>query len=188
MKKQKNFNSEIDDLLSDVNFLSDEIIKLETNHKKVSFGLKQYFGTAKKRFNDNVIKQDNDCWIYPKRWIVDDNGNQLQPKNYSAIIHKVNIPSGCITTTCGNNKCCNPKHLKDYPKEQQALDTVSKRKILKGDNHHQSKLSENDRKQIKKLYKSLLKKNGGKTKGIATQIKKIYDDVSLSRICQIIKE
>jgi hypothetical protein len=156
--------------------------------KKVSSGLKKYFGNAKERFNKTIIKQSDGCWIYPKRWIMDDNGNQLLPKNYSAILHKVKFTSGCITNTCGNKKCVNPKHLKDYPKEQQALDARTKRKILKGDNHHQSKLSEKDIAKIHKMYDRLLKKKNGKSKGIATIIHNEYNWVSLSRICQIIKK
>lgn len=185
--KKKNFNNKIDELFKDLDFLNDEDIKYETNNKLVSIALKTYFGNAEHRFTKLVKIQPDGCWIYPKRWIVDDEGNQLLPKNYSAILHKIKFPSGCITTTCGNKKCVNPKHLKDYPKEKQALDTISKRKILKGDNHHQSKLSEKDIVKIKKMYDKLLKKNNGKSKGIATIIQSEYNWVSLSRICQIIK-
>jgi hypothetical protein len=188
MKNNKNLNDSIDDLFSNLDLLSDEEIRLETNNKKVSIGLKQYFGTAKQRFNNTVIKEDSGCWFYPKRWIMDDDGVQLLAKNYSAIIHKVKFPSGCITNICGNKKCVNPKHLKDYPKEQQALDTVLKRKVLKGDNHHQSKLTESDIKKIKKQFAKLLKQRGGKSKGIATIIHNEYSFVSLARICQIIKK
>jgi len=161
--------------------------KDKKHREAVSKGLKKYFGTASERFFDLVVKQKNGCWIYPKRWIMDDDGLQQQPKNFSATIHKIKFQSGCITQTCGNKKCVNPKHLKDYPKEQQALDTISKRKVIKGDTHHQSKLSEKERKQIKKIYESLFKKTG-KKKGIASLIQKQYPYVSLSRICQIIKE
>lgn len=155
--------------------------------EKVSKGLKKYFGKSKDRFLSRVKKIPGGCWEYPNRWIIDDNGNQLLPKNYSAILHKVKFPSGCITCKCGNKKCVNPKHLKDYPKEQQALDTVSKRRVLKGNSHHQSKLTEDDIKDIKRIYKSLLKEQNGKSKGIATIIHKEYNQVSLARICQILK-
>jgi hypothetical protein len=188
MKHNKNLNDTLDDLFSNVKLPTDAEIKEETNKKNVSNGLKLYFGSAKKRFNDNVIKQSDGCWIYPKRWIMDDEGIQLLPKNYSAIIHKVKFSSGCITNTCGNKKCVNPKHLKDYPKEQQALDTISKRKVLKGDTHHQSKLTEKDVKNIKKQFAKLLKQRNGKSKGIATIIHNEYNFVSLVRICQIIKK
>jgi hypothetical protein len=187
MKNNKNLNSKIDDLFFNLDLPTDFEIKKETNNKNVSNGLKIYFGNAKQRFNNSLIIQNNGCWIYPKRWIMDDNGIQLLPKNYSAIIHKVKFPSGCITNTCGNKKCVNPKHLKDYPKQQQALDTIKKRKILKGDNHHQSKLTEKDIKDIKKQFVKLLKERNGKSKGIATIIHKQYSFVSLVRICQIIK-
>jgi len=184
----KNLNFELDSLLSNTILPSDSEIKQETNNKNVSNGLKLFFGTAKNRFNNNLIKQSDGCWIYPKRWIMDDDGNQLLPKNYSAIIHKVKFPSGCLTNICNNKKCVNPKHLKDYPKEVQALDTVSKRKIIKGEEHHQSKLTNKDVDNIKKIYNKLLKERNGKHKGIATIIQKKYPYVSLVRICQIIKK
>ena len=79
--------------------------------EKVSTGLKKYFGNAKKRFNDTLIKQTNGCWLYPKRWIIDDNGNQCLPKTYSAILFKVKFPSGCLTNTCGNKKSILGKFL-----------------------------------------------------------------------------
>ena len=184
----KNLNSELDSLLSNTILPSDSEIKQETNLKKVSNGLKLYFGTAKNRFDNNIIKQSDGCWIYTKRWIIDDDGNQLLPKNYSAQIHKVKFPSGCVTNICGNKKCVNPKHLKDYPKEQQGLDAVANRKVISGDEHHQSKLSESDVKDIKKLFNKLLKERNGKHKGIASIIQKKYSYVSLARICQIIKK
>jgi hypothetical protein len=71
--------------------------------------------------------------------------------------------------------------------EENALLTVKNRKVLKGNSHHQSKLTEHDIKDIKKLYKSLLKERNGKAKGIATIIHKEYNQVSLARICQILK-
>ncbi len=49
--------------------------KKEDFKKKVSKGLKKYFGNAKDRFNDCVIKQTDGCWLYPKRWIIDNNGS-----------------------------------------------------------------------------------------------------------------
>ena len=183
----KDLNKQLDDLLSNAKLPTDKELIYETGLEKISKKLKLNFGTAIQRFNKIVKKQTNGCWIYSKRWIVDDNGIQHFPKNFSAIIHKIKYPSGCITQTCGNKKCVNPKHLKDYPKEQQALDTISKRKVIKGDKHHQSKLSEKQRNDIVKMYKSILQKTG-KKKGIATQIQKKYPKVSLTRICQIIKK
>jgi len=162
--------------------------KDKKHRESVSKGLRKFFKNANQRFFDLVKKEKNGCWIYPKRWIMDDNGNQLLPKNYSAIIHKVKFPSGCIIQICGNKKCVNPKHLKDYPKEQQALDTVSKRKVLKGDSHPQSKLTEKDIKNIKKQFAKLLKQRSGKSKGIATIIHKEYSYVSLQSIINAIKK
>jgi hypothetical protein len=156
------------------NSLTAERNKDDKFRKKVSSGLKKYFGTAKERFNKTIIKQSDGCWIYPKRWIMDDNGNQLLPKNYSAIIHKVKFTSGCITNTCGNKKCVNPKHLKDYPKEQQAKEARAKRPKINRDNSPTAKITEKDVKEIKSLFKKLLKENNGKAYGLKRKISLLY--------------
>jgi len=193
------FNEDASPIKSDVNIKTSHrqlVANAQTSERnknikfrqKVSSGLKKYFGNAKERFFDNVKKQSNHCWIYPKSWIMDDNGNQLLPKNYSAIIHKLKFPSGCITNTCGNKKCVNPKHLRDYPKEEQALYARSKIKKVIGDKHYNSKLLQKDIKNIKKQFAKLLKERSGKSKGIATLINKDYPYVSLPTIINAIKK
>ena len=75
-----------------------------------------------------------------------------------------------------------------YPKQQQASDTLSKRKVLKGDSHPQSKLTEKDVKNIKKQFAKILKQRNGKSKGIATIINKDYPYVTLPSIINAIKK
>jgi len=69
-----------------------------------------------------------------------------------------------------------------------ALNNNKVRNIKKGDAHHQSKLTEKDRVNIKDMYSNLLDERNGKSKGIATIIQKKYPQISITRICQIIKE
>jgi len=85
MKKIKNLNQEIDDLLSELELPSDEEIKAETiSHrtaqrnkepefrKKVSNGLKKLFGSLEERFFNYVKKEKNGCWICSKKTIMHD--------------------------------------------------------------------------------------------------------------------
>lgn len=48
--------------------------KDKKHREAVSKGLKKYFGTSLERFFDLVKKEKNGCWIYSKKWIIDDNG------------------------------------------------------------------------------------------------------------------
>lgn len=154
--------------------------------EKVSKGVSKHYGPIEERFLSKIKKVKGGCWEYPNRWIQD--GDKVyQPKAYSAEYYKLGFTKEIVWQTCRNKKCVNPKHLIEMSREEQAFDTRSKSKVLKGDAHHQSKLTERDIKDIKKLYKSLLKERNGKPKGIATIIHKQYNQVSLARICQILK-
>jgi hypothetical protein len=154
--------------------------------EKVSNGVSKYYGTIEERFLSQIKKVKSGCWEYPNRWIG--SGEDVyQPKVFSANYYKLGFTKECIIQICKNSKCVNPQHLIEMTKEEHALDMISKRTLIKGDAHHKSKLSENDIKDIKKLYKLLLKKQNGKSKGIATIIHKQYNQVSLARICQILK-
>jgi hypothetical protein len=153
----------------------------------VSVGLKNFFGTSEKRFWDSVTKQIDGCWFCSKKTIME-NGIEYQSKRYSAKLHNLKFDKECITQKCGNPKCVNPKHLINISREKTALNTVSKRKKITRGNGHAGKLSIKDVDNIKKIYKKLFKERNGKHKGIATEIHKKYNTVSLSMICQIIKQ
>ncbi len=200
MKKIKNLNQEIDDLLSELELPSDEEIKAETiSHrtaqrnkepefrKKVSKGLKKLFGSLEERFFNYVKKEKNGCWICSKKTIMHD-GIEYKSKEVSLKLHNIKQTAECITTKCGNIKCVNPKHLIFVSREDTALLTVKNRKNISRGNGHPSKLSVSDVSNIKKMYNKLLKERNGKHKGIATIIHKNYSDVTLSAICQIIKQ
>jgi hypothetical protein len=198
MKKIKNFNDSIDDLFSNIDLPTDEEINQHTiSHRtaernkepqfrqKVSNGLKKHFGSLEERFFNYVTKHKNECWTCSKRTIMHE-GTEYQSKEISLILHNKKQTAECIITTCGNNKCVNPKHLKCVDREETALITICKRKKISRGNGHPSKLSIKDVNDIKKMYNNIFKKTG-KHKGIATEIHKVYHTVTLSAICQIIK-
>lgn len=198
--KNRNLNADIDSLLSNTQLPSDDEIKQHTiSHRtaqrnkepqfrqKVSNGLKKYFGSLEERFFHYVTKHSNGCWTCSKRTIMHDKV-EYQSKEISLLLHNIKQTAECIVTTCGNNKCVNPKHLKCVDREETALITISKRKKISRGNGHPSKLSITDVKNIKKMYNKLLKERDGKHKGIASIIHKSYSEVSLSAICQIIKK
>lgn len=155
--------------------------------EKVSKGLKKHFGSLEERFFNYITKNKNGCWTCSKKTIMND-GVEYQSKEISLILHNKKQTAECIVTTCGNNKCVNPNHLKCVDREETALITVSKRKKITRGNGHPSKLSIEDVKNIKKMYNKLLKERNGKHKGIASIIHNSYSNVSLSAICQIIKQ
>jgi len=161
--------------------------KAEKFREKVSKGLKKYFGTLEDRFFNYVTKHKNGCWTCSKRTIMHDK-IEYQSKQISLLLHNKKQTAECIVSTCGNNKCVNPNHLKCVDREETALITLSKRKNISRGNGHPSKLSVEDVKQIKKMYTKLLKERDGKHKGIASIIHKLYPQVTLSSICQIIKQ
>jgi hypothetical protein len=200
MKKIKNFNDSIDDLFSNIDLPTDEEIKQHTIsyitsernkepefRKKVSNGLKKLFGSLEERFFNYVKKEKNGCWICSKKTIMHD-GIEYKSKEVSLKLHNIKQTAECITTKCGNIKCVNPKHLICVSREDTALLTVKNRKNISRGNGHPSKLSVSDVNNIKKMYNKLLKERNGKHKGIATIIHKNYSDVTLSAICQIIKQ
>ena len=154
--------------------------------KKVSKGVSKYYGPIEERFLSKIKKVKGGCWEYPNRWIQDGD-NVYQPKSFSAEYYQLGFTKEIIFQKCRNKKCVNPKHLIEMTFEENALHTVQTRKVLKGNNHHQSKLTETDVKNIKKQFAKLLKERNGKSKGIATLIHSEYNSVSLARICQIIK-
>lgn len=169
------------------NSLTSERNKSKEFKEKVSKGLSSFYGDPKERFFSNVVKKNNGCWIYKKRWFVFEK-NELQPKEYISKIYDIKGSGECISHTCTNKKCVNPDHLYYCTFAEMAVKNNKTRKLQKGDSHHQSKLSEEDRKTIKKMYNDLLIEKNGKSKGIATLIHEEYPQVSLARICQIIKE
>lgn len=155
--------------------------------KKVSNGLKKHFGSLEERFFNYVKKEKNGCWICSKKTIMYE-GTDYKPKEISLKLHNIKQTAECVTTKCGNIKCVNPKHIICVSKEDIALLTVKNRKKISRGNGHPSKLSVSDVSNIKKMYNKLLKERNGKHKGIATIIHKKYSDVTLSAICQIIKQ
>lgn len=155
--------------------------------EKVSKGLKKYFGSLNDRFFNYVTKHKNGCWTCSKKTIMHDK-IEYQSKEISLLLHNKKQTAECIVTTCGNNKCVNPKHLKCVNREETALITLSKRKKISRGNGHPSKLSIKDVKQIKKMYNTMLKERNGRHRGIASIIHKSFPQVSLSAICQIIKQ
>jgi len=194
----KGWSDEASPIKSDVNIKSSHS-KLVANsliaernkdkkfREKVSKGLKKHFGTLEERFFNYVKKEKNGCWVCSKKTIMHDSV-EYKPKEVSLKLHNIKQTAECITTKCGNIKCVNPKHLICVSREDTALLTVKNRKNISRGNGHPSKLSVSDVNNIKKMYNKLLKERNGKHKGIATIIHKNYSDVTLSAICQIIKQ
>lgn len=115
-------------------------------------------------------KSDSECWLWTG--CINDRGHgYIRIANKYLFVHRVawEITRGqklqsnmWIDRTCGNNRCCNPRHLQI--------------KATRGSGHYKSKLTEDDVIEIYKLWMS-----GQAQHRIASQF-----DVSRSNIRHII--
>lgn len=162
--------------------------------EKVSNGVKKFYkeklGTIEERFINNIIKQKNGCWNFKHTHFYDEDGNQLQPKEYSLKYHNISIPENTfnISTNCNNPKCINPEHIIFMTKDECAknMRDVYKNMLLESGNRpHNSKLSNDDLENIRKMYLDIFQKNGGKHRGIASEIHLKYSNVTLALITSI---
>jgi hypothetical protein len=163
--------------------------------EKVSNGVKKFYnetlGTIEERFLSNIIKEKNGCWNFKHTWFYDEDGNTLQPKEYSLKYHNIEIPDNTfnIRTNCGNSKCINPNHIIFMTKMESTefMRNEYKKQIQNsGKRYTNAKLSNDELDAIKKMYIELLNKQNGKHKGISTKIHKLYPHVTLSLICSYV--
>lgn len=114
------------------------------------------------RFWDHVNKRGEDeCW----EWIAgcSDTGyghfydssvkKTVGTHRYSYVLHKGPIPKRLLVRhTCHNRKCVNPKHLRVGTHKDNSEDAVKAGRMRHGENHYASKLSENDVREIKRMF------------------------------------
>lgn len=67
-----------------------------------------------------------DCWLWVGGRDFRVGASAHKPKRASWIIHNGSVnTSTCVTNTCDNSECINPKHLKAVTKSQHSKDTKS---------------------------------------------------------------
>ena len=106
-----------------------------------------------------TIGDKNECWNW--KAALDKRGYGAFTYNesrrcahrYSYEFYKEEIPDGlCVCHTCDNPSCVNPNHLFLGTQKDNLQDMTQKGRRTCGEDSHYAKLTENDVRQIRKLY------------------------------------
>lgn len=116
------------------------------------------------RFWDKVNIKDNDeCWIWKGGKQSKGYGSVGIGNGKTALAHRVayelysriRIPKNkCVMHICDCRICCNPHHLKLGTIADNNLDMIAKNRHAVGEKNGRSKLSENQVRRIRRLYRS----------------------------------
>jgi hypothetical protein len=109
----------------------------------------------------NVLSQD-ECWLFHagmgsnKRGIFKIDGKEMYASRAAWIITNGPVPDGLwVLHKCDCGSCCNPSHLFLGTPADNVHDMYQKgrQNILRGDQDPKSKLTEDDVREIRRLYK-----------------------------------
>ena len=120
-------------------------------------------GSIEERFWQKVNKKSNDeCWDWLGSTRSDGYGQinrgqrgfgMQSTHRLSREIHFGKIPDGMhVLHSCDNQRCVNPSHLFLGTNNDNIADRVSKGRSMRGESHFNSKLTEEDVLEIRKLY------------------------------------
>lgn len=119
----------------------------------------RFLGTYEERFWKHVDKnQENGCWNwtgtrrrgYGQIWR---NKETIKAHRFSWVLHNGKIPEDkpFVLHRCDNPSCVNPNHLWVGTHQDNMNDKVNKNRQIKGEEIEQSKLTENQIKEIRRL-------------------------------------
>ena len=119
-----------------------------------------------KKILDNVIPDENGCWIWQKSFGSHGYGNIATGGHRNETVHRVShevfigeIPKGqLVLHSCDNRKCCNPEHLRSGTYKDNSSDAISRGRnklppVMIGSDHVNAKLTEEE---VLEIYMSTL--------------------------------
>jgi len=115
------------------------------------------------KFWQKVDKQENDCWEWQASLRAGYGAFKVNGKVESAhrvayVIENGEQPENLVLHECDNRKCVNPNHLYSGTYSDNLQDRIERTdwqpidNVPKGEEQHDSKLTESDVKEIKKRY------------------------------------
>ncbi len=155
--------------------------------KMVKRKAKNHFCSPKCKFMNKIKKNKNGCWDWEGQCNLDGYGKffigekRFTASRYSYELFKGKIPKGkLVCHTCDNRKCVNPDHLWIGTCKDNIQDMIKKKRknFLKGSQIKNSKLTEKDIPEIRKMHKEGMRK-----KEISSKYK-----VALETINDVIKK
>ena len=112
------------------------------------------------RIIDNTVEDDNGCWLWQKSLSMSGYG-RISINSFDYRVHRISyqefvgeIPDGLyVLHECDVRSCCNPDHLFVGTQQDNMDDMKDKNRhsVIKGSNHYNAKLTEDNIKIIKTL-------------------------------------
>ena len=133
------------------------------------------YGDPEKRFWSNVkIGKKNECWPWTKaigddgypvsKFTFEDRVEHRSARIAWRLSHKRRkIPKKWLVRhSCDNPPCCNPSHLRIGTHRRNVDDQIKRNRVLRGDTHWRSRLTEIQVQSLRLEYKKLVRAKGSK--------------------------
>ena len=121
------------------------------------------------------VDKTGDCWLYMAardKWGYGELqylGKHLQAHRLSWMILKGHPGKMHVLHKCNNPPCCNPDHLYLGTDKENARDRMAAGRYVVGEKMHMAKLTEEQAREVRRLYKKRAPGNRGNSRELAAR-------------------